>query len=421
MHFRRWTGLVLALLGCAGLSGCTDKGRATAKDGGVVADGGARPDAAPPKPLNAPARSLATVDDLAADDLRLISAKQVNPTVTRFDLLRTGDKFQAIGGRAFRAKWKPLGPGGSEAQEGFDGNNSPRCEVAAWRLDRMLFRDVDPAPPIQPVGSPVPTPELPYLVPRVIVRALHRDVPCNRACAHLPKLATADTPPTFPEFNDHLVLGALTQWVEDAKMPRRFHGDLWNEERFAQSPAYRRSISDLMLFLFLIAHGDANNATNFLLRAPALDRVYTVDNGRSLDGVPVYSETADPEWNPLALLSPTRLIVPSFSRRTLEHIEQLSPEPLRSELFLVAAVELQSGRTVVEPKDAPELASLRGRALSTVNSLTRRSRQTYTGTLKTGGPPWLLLGISESGITELVERAQRLTKQLKAGKTPLFD
>src|SRR5262245_1036084 len=84
-----------------------------------------------PQPGDLPPDLDGVTDDLLADDLRLVDFADINGTVFRLDFMR--------GARRFRAKWKPLGPAGSEVQDGFDGNNAPRCEVAAWRLNRLLF------------------------------------------------------------------------------------------------------------------------------------------------------------------------------------------------------------------------------------------------------------------------------------------
>jgi hypothetical protein len=368
----------------------------------------ARPaDAAPPAPVPpAPAGELpapptdelqTVLADLSAEDLQLLGAEYINPSVVRLEL--------AHGGRRFRAKWKAMGQGGSEVQEGVDGNNSPRCEVAAFLLSRELLGPDE-------AGR--------LLVPPVVVRALHRDVPCDRSCRHLPRLVSAASPPTFPEINDHLVLGALSLWIEGARMPKRLHGELWNPERYAKNPAYRRSVSDLFLFLYVIAHGDANYGPNFLLRASDLGRVYSIDNGRAFDGIPYYVGEGDPDWQPLATLAPGKLVAPRFSAQTVAALAGLTVPRLRQQLALVAAVELGTGRTVREPSRDAALRSLVGQPLARVPGLTRRSRQTYTGAVPAGGPTFVLLGIGPDGVEQAAARAAQVSAYLRRAGPPLF-
>lgn len=333
------------------------------------------------------------VAELIADDLQLRRATYVNPSVVRLDLERQG--------RRFRAKWKAMGPGGSEVQEGVDGNNSPRCEVAAFRLSRLLAG---------PAG--------PLLVPPVVVRALHRDVPCDRGCRGVPRIIGAATPATFPELNDHLVLGALSLWIEGARTPQRLHGELWSRERFAAHKEYRRSVSDLFLFLYVIAHGDANYGPNFLLRSADLGRVYSIDNGRAFDGLPYYVGEGDPDWQPLAELSPDKLLAPGFAQPTVDALARLSAAELQQELAVVAAVELGSGRAVPELRRDKALWALGGQALGTVPGLVQRSRQTYTGAVD--GQTFVLLGIGPDGIAQTAARIAKALAYLRRPGAVLF-
>ena len=337
-------------------------------------------------------------EDLLADDLQLRSVKVINPSVMKLELQR--------GERTFRAKWKPMSTLGSEVQEQFDGNNAPRCEVAARLFDQLLFGK-------QPARS---------LVPEVVVRAFHRDVPCNRECAHVPRLLSADTPATFPQYNEHLVFGALSHWIDDAAIPKSFEGGLWSAERFAQDATYRQALADLVTFLFLIAHGDANYADNFLIHEGPPFRVYSIDNGRAFDGVPYYTADADPDWAPFARLAPGRMVAKSLSRSTINRLRELSISQLRDALFIVTAIDLTSGRVAsLGPVVEPSLRELIGKPLAQVPGLTRHSRQTYSGRLRPGGPVWLLQGLSASGLEALRKRINMLLQQSEAGALPLFD
>ncbi len=345
---------------------------------GACSERGARRHAARAAPGDLPLDPEATLDDLYAGDLRVVEAREVSETVARLDLAR--------GNRTFRAKWKPMGPGGSEVQDGYDGNNAPRCEAAAWLVNRMLFGETSEH----------------HLVAPVAVRAFHRDVPCERACSGVPRLPGSDAPATFPELNDHLIVGALTWWIDGVVEVERFHGGFWSAERFASNPTYRRSFSDLCLFLALIGHGDANYSANFLSRTPALDRVYSIDNGRAFDGVPFYTGEGDPDWAPFAGLTPDALVAPAFSRETAERLEALDGSAW-DRLRAVAAIDLASGEASRDP------AARAG----DVARLARRGRGVYAGRID--GRPWVLLGIGEQGIRELAARRAALVKRLRGG------
>jgi hypothetical protein len=345
------------------------------------------------QPGDLPREPGAMLDDLLADDLRLVSAQGINASVLRLEFERDG--------RRVRAKWKPMGLRGSEVQEGFDGNNAPRVEVAAWRLNRLLFGQDSTEH---------------HLVAPVVVRAFHRDVPCTRACAHLPRLPGLTTRATFPALNDHLVLGALTGWIDDVVHVERFHGGLWDPERFERSARYRRSFSDLCLFLTLIAHGDANYSANFLLRSPGLDRLYSIDNGRALDGVAFYTGEGDPDWEPFAHLAPDRLVAPRFARATAARLAALDAATLQRELRVVAAVDLASGRVLREPSRE---AAWGNRPLHEIPGLVRHGRGVFTARIE--GVPWVLLTIGEPGLSALSARIEALRARLGGPEAPLFD
>ena len=348
-------------------------------------------------PLAPPSRTPVHATDLLSNDLTLTAATPINPSVYRLSL-RNGE-------RTFSAKWKPLGVQGSEEQEGFDGNNAPRCELAARRIDQFLSD-----------GNPHRE-----LVPEVVLRALHRQVPCDRHCQGIPQLISAEVPATFAAINDHLVLGALSLWIEDAERPTRFAGQLWSPQRFVQDPAYRRSFADLMTFLYLIAHGDANYADNFLFSEGPPPRAYSIDNGRSLDGIPFYTAEGDPDWQPLAQLTPQSLVAPALSRQTLNRVAALPGSRLLRSLYLVAAIDLRSGHTVSEPDSVPSLRRYVGRPLSSIPQLQKVSRQSYLTPKEGSDGPWLLLGVSESGTKELLARAAALLSQQRTTQLPLFD
>jgi len=356
---------------------------ASANDGG----------AAHAEPLPAPLRmrSEPVVAMLASDGIRIEHVERVNETVRRLALVLPD-------GRRLRAKWKPMGLRGSEVQEGYDGNNAPRCEVAAFRLDRLLFARAERS-----------------LVPATILRAFHRDVPCDGACARVPRIR-ARVAATFPELNDHLVLGTLTVWLERVEQVDRFHGGLWQPDRFRRDPSYARAFADLCVLLFVEAHGDANYARNFLARVPALDRIWSIDNGRAFDGVPYYTDEADPDWAPFAHLSARTLVAPAVARDTVERLAALDSEVLSRALRMTGAVDMESGRAVTEPMIEPALASYRRVSLAVSPGLERHGRGVFVA--RPRGGAWVLLAIGDRGIDDTLGRARAVVGRVRSSELP---
>ncbi|MDH5493869.1 MAG: hypothetical protein OEY14_18105, partial [Myxococcales bacterium] len=282
--------------------------------------------------------------------------------------------------------------------DGFDGNNAPRCEIAAYRLDRLLFGDSGRG------GG---------IVPPTVLRAFHRDIPCDRRCAALPRLRSMQAEPTFPELNDHLVLGALASWIEGASMPPRYEGGLWDGARYDRDPVYRRAFSDLVVFLFLIQHGDANYDQNFLA-SRGYRRLYSIDNGRAFDGVPFYVGQGDPDWRPFEGFPLERLPTPSISRQTLRRLSRLRRSALEPRLRIAASMQMASGRGFL----GPGASGLGLRPLGAEPALERRGRGLHLGEIR--GDPWVLLGLSEPALSELEERARALEAQVAAGRIATF-
>lgn len=331
------------------------------------------------------------VEALLDNHLELLSAKSINADVYKLTFRR--------GTQVFSAKWKPMGVGGSEEQNGLDGNNSPRCEVAARKIDRVFSQGKREN----------------ELVPEVVLRAFHRNVECNRVCKDIPKILSAEIPATFPKENDHLVLGALTRWVEDAGIPVAFEGEFWEAHRYETEPDYRKQMSALFGFLFLISHGDANFGENFLYSEGPPYRVYSIDNGRSLDGIPYYVGAGEPDWEPMRRISTEEGFVRSFENDTLSRVQEVAKTDWGKPLYVLHAVHLQSGRSVTDVEREPMLSALGGRSLSEREGLKRIGRGSFLLTDARFGGPWLVQGISEQGVLDLVQRARALLTQKGSG------
>jgi hypothetical protein len=140
-----------------------------------------------------------------------------------------------------RVKWKSSAPGG----DGY--NRSPRRELAAYALQKLLLDEDD------------------YVVPPSAARCQ----PPEWAA-----LAGSDATPTFADAR--CVLGVVSYWVEDAHPLEPF-----SQDRFAHDGVYRRRVALLNLVTHLIDHHDTK-AANFVVSRD--QRAFSVDNGMAFSG-----------------------------------------------------------------------------------------------------------------------------------------
>jgi hypothetical protein len=302
------------------------------------------------------------------------------------------------GERIFRAKWKPIGRGGNES-EGKKGNNSPRCETAAYWFNEAIWGDENTDY---------------HLVPLVVVRAFHINLPaCNLPCRQIPPLNKVYQFGSFPEINPHLVIGALSYWIEGATSLDNFaFGErpyFFDRKRFEESVAYRRSFSDANLFAYLIQHGDANYSRNFLITLPDYQRIFIVDNGYSFDGEKYFYEH---EWYGFRHFTAGDLTAKTFSRQTAERLKGLDLGKLQRRLRITALVNLDTGETILDP---PE--ELTNTPLSKNPHFKRRYKGVYTGYWRNAN--WAAWGIEEPGIRDLFKRIKKMNRML-GDRYPLF-
>lgn len=192
-------------------------------------------------------------------------------------------------GNRVRLKWKRAGRGG-------DGwNRSPRHELAAWAVQRLVL------PPDQPV------------VPPTVVRCLPR--------AQLARWSNERVRATFRGAD--CVLGTLSWWLEDARPLGRFAGD----------PAHRNAVARLNLVTYLIDHGDTKPA-NFVADDA---RAFAVDNGISFSALPTLRTWIVRDWS--------RLHVRALPRAVEERLARIDRHAL-DQLAVLAQLELRDGKLV---------------------------------------------------------------------------
>ncbi len=329
-------------------------------------------------------------DDLTASDLQIINVKKIKRNLFCLTIKR--------GDRIFRAKWKLIGQNCNES-EGRRGNNAPRCETAAYWLNESIWGEANTQQ---------------HLVPLVIVRAFHINLPtCNKACKDILPFNKVYQFASFPDINDHLVVGALSYWVEDVTYLDNFAFGkkpyFFDKQRMKESPAYRRAFSDTNLFAYLIQHGDANYSRNFLITRPDYKRIFMVDNGYSFDGEKFYYRH---EWYGLRRYNADDLTAQSFSRKTAQQLNNLDVYKLKRRMRITALINLDTGETILNPPD-----ELTDKPLAKNKHFKRNYKGVYTGYWQ--GHNWAAWCIEEPGIKQLFVRIKKM-RQLLGTRYPLF-
>ncbi|MFQ5647422.1 MAG: hypothetical protein ACE5GM_10865 [bacterium] len=351
-----------------------------------ASESGSRPD----KKLNPLPLNLSQIkEDLTANDLKILKVEKLHDFLFRLTLKR--------GMRGFRAKWKIIGKSGSE-KGSRAGNNAPRCETAAYWLNEAVW------------GGET-TREL--LVSPTVVRAFHIDTPkCGKACGKLPRFPDVNQSESFPGINDHLIIGALSYWIEGiihldnfttGKKPYFF-----DRQRFKKSRTYRKSFSDLNLFIYLTQHGDANYSLNFPITED-YQRVFSVDNGHTFDGRKFQYKH---EWYGFRHDHSDDLTAQTFSRKTAKRLKNLDLQKLKRRLRVSALLNLDTGESVLYPPD-----ELTRKPLAENPDFKRSYKGVYTGYWKKHN--WAAWGIEEAGIKKTYWKVKTISGLL-GNKYSLF-
>jgi hypothetical protein len=209
-------------------------------------------------------------------------------------------------GQRIKIKWKPFPP---KTLDGW--NNSPRKEIAAYRIQRWLFDEDD------------------YVVPTTIPIC----IPLDRYTPIDPK-AHASVP------GSSCVLGVVAIWMTDVTNP----DDLFDEDRFKKDPEFARHLADFNLLAYLIDHRDGRDG-NFLISTDPKDpRVFAVDNGIAFEGFP---------WN-FFVRNWNAIRVPWLRREPIDRLRAIPPDEVRDRLAsLVDLVMDERGIFIVQQPTAP--------------------------------------------------------------------
>jgi len=185
-------------------------------------------------------------------------------------------------------RWKPL-------IGRLDGiNNSPRKEIAAWRIQQLFLEPAD------------------YVVPLSVTYAFEVGIEGD------------DSEPTLD--GTKCVLGTLSVWLNDVTVP-----DLVLEDhRFARDPRYANSLSNLNLLTYLIAHHDGRRGNLMISTHEDHPQVFAIDNGVAFGGI--FYNWFVRNWSDLH--------VPALRRASIDRLRTLKRSDLESRLGVVAQLSL---------------------------------------------------------------------------------
>ncbi len=142
-------------------------------------------------------------------------------------------------------KWKAAANGG----EGW--NNSPRKELAAYRVQQLFLDPED------------------YLVPPVAVRCIPFDT-----------YGPVDPEPEANLPHARCVYGTLSAWLSNVREPET----TWDPARFSSDPRFAYHFANLNILTDLIEHKD-RRASNFLISTDEHNpQMFSIDNGIILGG-----------------------------------------------------------------------------------------------------------------------------------------
>jgi len=213
---------------------------------------------------------------LAVEDFAIREVKSTGGGVTGASRFTIG----FADGVTLKIKWKRF------PEQTLDGwNNSPRKEMAAYRVQRWVFDEQDYV---------VPTP-----VPRCIPLAVYAPV-------------DPDAEPSVP--GTSCVLGLAAVWMNDVTEA----DGLLDFDRFEKDPQYAQRLADFNLLTYLIDHRDGRDGNFLVSTDPGDPRVFAVDNGIAFQGFP---------WN-FFVRNWNSIRVPWLRREPIERLRELPPEEI---------------------------------------------------------------------------------------------
>jgi hypothetical protein len=203
---------------------------------------------------------------------------------------------------SFHVKWKEMDRGWKPFWGYLDGvNNSPRKEIAAWKIQELFLDPED------------------YVVPFTLA-----------FCLPLEGYLDASATPTRED--SKCVLGVFAMWLNDLTLPE----PLFDEERFGRDYAYAYYFSNLNLFTYLVKHHDGREGNFLISKHAARPQIFSIDNGvsfgDSFNGL--FYNWFVSNWNSLH--------VPALRKESIDRLRKLREGDVIKQLGVVAQLELNA-------------------------------------------------------------------------------
>ncbi len=276
IDYRLWAVLVLAvLLGACASTYESASDRAETPEGSLLNLRGARPPKSEEPFPNWPYPPEQAPEVLANAEVKVESAKGAGKGTTGAEKVKL---YVPSIDRDLPVKWKDM-PSGD--LDGF--NNSPRRELAAYAIQRLVLDPKD------------------YVVPSVAAYCAPMEVY---------RKFEPDAKPTLDGTN--CVFGVFSLWLKDLRSPTS-NEDMYDEARFRSDGVYAYFMSNFNIVTYLIDHRDGTFDNFLLSKNDARRQVFSPDNGLSIGAIPYNFFLKN--WN--------KMRIPAVRRISVERLRKI--------------------------------------------------------------------------------------------------
>ena len=258
-------------------------------------------------------------------------------------------------------KWKLMDPAWKGITERLDGiNNSPRKELAAWKIQHLFLEPEDYVTPFTTA----------YCVPLADATAKHRK-----------------QGPTLD--GSQCLLGVAAVWLDDLTLG----APLLDPERFDRDYVYAYFLSNLNLFTYLVKHHDAREGNFLVSKDDARRQAFSIDNGVSFGSgfSGLFYNWFVPNWNSIR--------VPALRKDSIDRLRGLKLADVTAALGVVSQLELDDAGIYLNVPPGENLDPGRGVRIE--------GKQ-------------LQLGLTDDEIEDVWERIEDLIEDVDDGDLPVF-
>jgi hypothetical protein len=337
------TGRVLVLLlATAAIAACTAPPKTVQFSGSIPARSDRDYENWKAKPFTA--ERLMEHEEFEVLSLEPAGSGTTRPEKGELHFPKTGDHFHVKG---------KLAP---SSLDGF--NNSPRKELAAWKLQALFLDPVD------------------FTVPSSAMR-----------CTPLPKWNERHDDDVSNVAGTDCMLWEAAIWLENVTVPDR----LYEEERFLNDLAYAYHLANFNIFAYLINLRDNRTGNVLVSKNESNRRVFAIDNGVAF-GTIWYNWFYPPTY------AWRQIRVPALPRQSIDRLRNLNRANLDF-LMVVSQLELGEDGIMRSVKPGPPIDPLEGAT-------------------RDGGT--IQFGLTRDEIDAIWSRIEELIERVDAGEIGLF-